>query len=266
MKLISHKQVHEEAIEKHGKVVVNGVTFTRGEDGRPTASNLSPRQVNLFQASPGFSIYHDDGSYSGPTGQARKLDNVEVATVRLSRDAEEAKTHRIIEGMMERGELTPGVLQALMERAPIITGKAPESTGTATTGTTQDASGTISVEVQGQVRTNAPEVKLVTATGGEMGTGNADSGPEQPEEGERKEVLQDDPTDYADPESIAKLPRAELFGLARSFGVEVKATARSKDIAEAIAEAFKQTPEYLAAQGGAPASEGDSTPDSGAQQ
>lgn len=252
MRLVSNKPVHQQIVQARGEVEVNGVTFRTGQDGKPTAT-VTQQELGRFLHTPGFSIYHDDGSYSGPTGNRSRMTDMDVATARLSAAASEASAHTIIENMLKDGTVTPDVLKALAERAPVVTARTPTGSGTAQPGTTQTPVGTVTVSVQGKVLVDGEEAKLrlrpepESPQGGEgapQGTaatpGTADDADDRDDQGG------DEDTDLSDPASIAKLPRTELYGLARTFGV--KASGKNIEIAQEIAEAFRATDEYRAAQ------------------
>ncbi|GGR76883.1 hypothetical protein GCM10008959_41780 [Deinococcus seoulensis] len=222
MKLVSHKPAHAHALTTMPVLYVNGIEFRTGIDGKPTAT-VTERELNLFAHNEGFSVYHDDGTYSGPTGKVKRMGNVDQATARLSAAADQAKAHTIIEEMLSNGTLTREALSALMDKAPIVTATAaaPAPVSTLTASTTATDAGTVTV---------TPPTEEPTQPTGSQGS-DAPTG---------------DQIDMSDPASLAQLPRAELFGLARSFGI--KSNGKNTELAEAIAAAFRETPEYLNAQ------------------
>ncbi|PIG96924.1 hypothetical protein AMD26_015480, partial [Deinococcus sp. UR1] len=144
MKLISNKPAHAHALSQMPVLRINGIEFRTGPDGKPTA-NVTERELNLFIHAEGFSIYHDDGTYSGPTGQTKRMSNVEQATARLSAAADQAKAHTIIEQMLASGTLSREALSALMDKAPVVTAAAPVQISTTTAGATTTDAGTVTV-------------------------------------------------------------------------------------------------------------------------
>ena len=241
MKLVSHKPAHLSAVHTAGSHTINGVVFRPGEGGLPTAYGLNENQVALFEASAGFSKYHDDGTYIGPTGQADKL-TVDAATVRLSAAADQAKAHAQIEQWLRDGTVPPAVMQALMERAPVLSTAAPQPVNTA------------SVEIQGDVTVSAPSISaapiIVPADAPQNGQAGDEPQNDGNPQGDEDQDEADGVLEMDNPEALAKLPRAELFALAKAFEVQYKANEPSLTIAQAIAEVFKSTDEYKAAQQG----------------
>lgn len=252
MRIIANKPVHQQLLNRDGKVTINGIVFRAGLDGKPTA-NVTDAQVNLFRHAEGFSLYHEDGTYSGPTGQTNKM-QTHTVTASLSAAESEARAHEKILEMINSGNVPDHIMQALMSKAPIIgatSTPAPVTISTTQAGVTTGTSGAVTVTTGDDADEN------LLPPGGKKFL-NRDDPAEAPVSSEAPADVQAkasddqaDQTDMSDPDSIAKLPRAELFGLARSFHVKVSANDKSLEIATKIADAFKETPEYKAAQAAA---------------
>lgn len=251
MKIVSHKPAHQHAINTVGSVTVNGIVFRAGDQGKPTAYGVTERQLALFSATDGFSFFHDDGTYSGPSGQASTLRTgpsaIEVATQRLDAASDEAKAHAQIEQWLREGNVPQSVMDKLMQLAPTV--GATSATG-------------VGNEAVSMTTPDLPEVERYEAEDDEEGDEDkAEQASDpvapstEPEGTEYPDSTDSEEVDMADPESIAKLPRTELFGLAKSFGVEFKANQSSLAIATAIADVVKASPEYKQAVAEAEANE-----------
>ncbi|PIG96853.1 hypothetical protein AMD26_015085, partial [Deinococcus sp. UR1] len=127
-------------------------------------------------------------------------------------------------------------LSALMDKAPVVTAAAPVQISTTTAGATTTDAGTVTVTPPATQDAERPQ---------DDGAKGQDEGPK--DEKPKDENLNDQ-TDMSDPASVAQLPRTELFGLARSFGIEVAQNISTVKLAEKIAAAFRETPEYKDAQ------------------
>lgn len=221
MKLVSHKPAHMEIAQLYGMVTVNGVKFFPGIDGKPTAHNVQEHEIAMFDGAEGFTIHHDDGSYSGPTDKKgnRIVAVSQGATPSLSvlnqavAQATGTLTPDQAIAKLKSGNLSPEELIEIMKGAPVV------------------QAAQVQQPVQSQPEGEQPPAQ--------------DEG-EQPQS-EREQGDEPFQPDMSDPESVAKLSRPEILGLARAFNVS--GGGKNLEIAERIVEEFKKSDEYRAAHG-----------------
>lgn len=111
MQVESHIPIHREEVAQRGRAVINGVTFTRGEGGVPTATGVHEDQLRAFTDVEGFVFRHDDGAYVGASA-ARK-------------DTRPDTRDHLAQALAD-GNATPELLIALGSSLPTI--GAPEPT------------------------------------------------------------------------------------------------------------------------------------------
>ena len=205
MKVVSNHRSHAELIARNGSTIVNGLIFRAGNDGRPTAEGVQERQVETFLGVEGFSFYHDDGVYSGTSLKTPSL--IEQGSAALSNAGSQARAHTIIEKMLADGELTPEVLAALLERAPVIQVNTTASTLTLTGSPL--------------VPDDAPEAEQAEASTETVPEITAEAS--QTDEPTSDLSAEDADTDLTDVDALLKLPRPEFLGLASRYRVRTVA-------------------------------------------
>ena len=230
MKVVSHHRSHREIVEHHNHVHVNGVAFQRGDRGLPTAHGVGERELESFVGVDGFSFFHDDGQYIGPslkTGQLTVQPSADLAAAEG-----EARAHRTIEQMIADGTLTPEIIAALTERAPIVQAAPlalpPEAAPAATEPEPEPEPEAVTPEPEVTEPEAAPEVTPEPEATPEAAP-EPDGGPE---------------VDLTDPEALLTLPRPEFLGLASKYKIRNIGVAR-ETVAASIAAAIQaeRTPE-----------------------
>jgi len=208
MKIVSHHESHAAQIAQQGFAVINGITFTRGLDGKPTAS-VSEAQLLPFKGAAKFGLYDDDGQFKsllkderlepsrpilGPGGQV-------VSVVALT---SQQTTFAAQLDQMVKGPNVPPVQPATTEPEPDTTGgedtaTAPASTEPAST----EPAGTEPATTEPE--TTTPDNKTVDTT---------------------------------DPAALAAVSRTELVSVADYYGV-AHGGVESVDLIPEIVKAVK---------------------------
>jgi hypothetical protein len=69
MRIVTHHKGHELAAKQHGFTMINNLRFeydhTTGET--VTVTRITDRHCEMFVGAEGYSFWHDDGTYSGPS-------------------------------------------------------------------------------------------------------------------------------------------------------------------------------------------------------
>ncbi len=240
MKVVSHHRSTAEQIRQKGHAVVNGLEFRMGNDGRPTAYDLSEAQVRSFVGVEGFSFYHDDGVFSGSSikGHIKAESKIDAATKTLEAAGSEARAQSAIEGMIARGELTPAVLDALLKLAPVVQASAAAG---ALFMPSEPARPTIITPAQPVETEPAQEAAPAQPDSEPEATPEATPEPEAPAgdvpDPDAGEGSADD-VDLTSVDALLKLPRPEFLGLATSYKVRTVGKSNA-DVAQGIVAAVQ---------------------------
>lgn len=106
MQVESHIPIHRQEIAQRGYAIINGLRFTRGPNGTPTATDVHEDKLHTFNGVPGYVFRHDDGAYAGES-KARRAPTGPSAQDHLS-------------AALADGNVSPELLIALGAAVPVI--------------------------------------------------------------------------------------------------------------------------------------------------